>query len=219
MTPWATLLVCILLAVPPAGAASAGVGDGAATSRFSPSLSAGDRTAAGLDRLSSDQVAVLDALVRRDLITQATPRRADAPPLPARFSQRLSADERRNAGLDALTETELVQLELFVERRISAALGQVLLAPPTFVPLSVRARVAEAKSQTPEIHGSFTLGMGFGKGYSEKFGGMTLTYEDPVRNFAVSLSYAESHIKGAAPFYVRDPLYAMDRFPRYSPGP
>lgn len=220
MTPSALLLACTLLAVAPASAASAASGasaNGVAASRFSQSLSTGDRAIAGLDRLSSDQVAVLDALVRRDLTTQATPRRADAPPLPARFSQRLSADERRNAGLGALTETELVQLELFVERRISSALGQVLLAPPTFVPLSVRARVAEAKPRTPEIHGSFTLGMGFGKGYSEKFGGMTLTYEDPVRNFAVSFSYAESHIKGAAPCYVRDPLYDLDRFPRYSP--
>lgn len=213
------LLVCALLAVPPVRAASAASTDSVATSRFSQSLATGDRTAAGLDRLSSDQVAVLDALVRRDLAAQAAPRRADAPPLAARFSQRLSADERRNAGLGALTETELPQLELFVERRISAALGQVLLAPPTFVPLSVRARVAEAKPKTPEIHGSFTLGMGFGKGYSEKFGGMTLTYEDPVRNFAVSFSYAESHIKGAVPYYARDPLYDLDRFPRTSPEP
>ncbi len=211
------LLVCTLLAAPPAGAASPVSADGVAASRFSPSLSTRDRTAAGLDRLSSDQVAVLDALVRRDLAAQAAPRRADAPPLAPRFSLRLSADERRNAGLGLLTETELAQLELFVERRISSALGQVLLAPPTFVPLSVRARVAEAKPQTPEIHGSFTLGMGFGKGYSEKFGGMTLTYEDPVRNFAVSFSYAESHIKGAAPYYLRDPLDDTDRFPRYSP--
>jgi hypothetical protein len=216
MKPWAMLLVCTLLAAAPVGAASA---EGVANSRFSQSLSTADRTAAGLDRLTSDQVAVLDALIRRDLTTQATPRRADAPPLPARFSQRLTDDERRNAGLGPLTETELAQLEIFVERRISATLAHTVLAPPSFVPLSVRARVAEAKPKTPEIHGSFTLGMGFGKGYSEKFGGMTLTYEDPVRNFAVSFSYAESHIKGAAPYYVRDPLYDADRFPRYSPEP
>ena len=96
----------------------------------------------------------------------------------------------------------------------------MLLSPPTFVPLSVRARVAEAKPKTPEIHGSLTLGFGVGSGgYSERFGGMTLTYEDPVRNFAVSFSYSESHIKGAAPYYVRDPLYDPTAFPRYSPVP
>jgi hypothetical protein len=48
---------------------------------------------------------------------------------------------------------------------------------------------------------------------------MTLTYEDPVRNFAVSFSYSESHIKSAAPYYVRDPLYDPTAFPRYSPVP
>lgn len=216
----ALLLACLFPAVQPAGAASAPSAEPAATARFSQSLATTERTAAGLERLSSDQVAILDALVRRDLTAQATPRRADAPPPPARFSQRLSADELRNAGLTTLTTAELTQLDEFVERRISSLLARVLLSPPTFVPLSVRARVAEAKPKTPEIHGSFTLGFGFGSGgYSERFGGMTLTYEDPVRNFAVSFSYSESHIKGAAPYYMRDPLYDPTAFPRYSPVP
>jgi len=216
----ALLLACLFPAALPAGAASAPSAEPAAAARFSQSLATTERTAAGLERLSSDQVAILDALVRRDLTAQATPRRADAPPPPARFSQRLSTDELRNAGLATLTATELTQLDQFVERRISSSLARVLLSPPTFVPLSVRARVAEAKPKTPEIHGSFTLGFGVGSGgYSERFGGMTLTYEDPVRNFAVSFSYSESHIKGAAPYYVRDPLYDPTAFPRYSPVP
>ena len=59
--------------------------------------------------------------------------------------------------------------------------------------------------------------MGFGKGYSEKFGGMTLTYEDPARGLALAFSYTESHIKGAAPFYVRDPLYDSVGLPRFAP--
>lgn len=216
----ALLLACLFPAALPAGAASAPSAEPAAAARFSQSLATTERTAAGLERLSSDQVAILDALVRRDLTAQATPRRADAPPLPARFSQRLSADELRNAGLATLTAAELTQLDQFVERRVSSSLARALLSPPTFVPLSVRARVAEAKPKTPEIHGSFTLGMGFGSGgYSERFGGMTLTYEDPIRNFAVSFSYSESHIKGAPPYYVRDPLYDPTAFPRYSPVP
>jgi hypothetical protein len=216
----ALLLACLFPAALPAGAASAASAEPAVAARFSQSLANPERTAAGLERLSSDQIAVLDALVRRDLTAQATPRRADAPPPPARFSQRLTADELRNAGLATLTALELTQLDEFVARRISSSLARVLLSPPTFVPLSVRARVAEAKPKTAEIHGSFTLGFGFGSGgYSERFGGMTLTYEDPVRNFAVSFSYSESHIKGAAPYYMRDPLYDPTAFPRYSPVP
>ena len=44
---------------------------------------------------------------------------------------------------------------------------------------------------------------------------MTLTYEDPARNLAISFSYLESHVKGAGPFYLRDPLYDANRIPRF----
>jgi hypothetical protein len=216
LKPWAILLWGALCAgwLPVAHAA-----DTPAPTRFSQALATADRTAAGLDRLSSDQIAVIDALIRRDLAAQSAPRRADAPPVPGRFTERLTADERRTAGLGVLTEEEKLKLDGLADRHAASLLGRTLLAPPAFVPLSIRARVAEAKATGPEIHGSFTLGMGFGKGYSERFGGMTLTYEDPVRNFAVSFSYTESHIKGAAPYYLRDPLNDIDRFPRYSPEP
>ena len=211
------LFVRGLLALAPAVAPAA---EAAALARFSQSLATPDRSAAGLDRLSSDQLAVLDALVRRDLVAQSAPRRTDTPAPPARFSERLSDDERRNAGLAALTAAELARLDACAERNANAILARTLLSPPTFVPLSVRARVAETTKATgPEIHGSFTLGLGVGKGYSERFGGMTLTYEDPVRNFAVSFSYTESHLKGAAPFYARDPLYDQPGLPRFAPGP
>ncbi len=209
-----TLLLVGLLVHAPRVASAA---DSPPPTRFSQSLASVDRIATGLDRLSSDEIAVIDALVRRDLATQSAPRRADAAALPGRFSQRLTADERRTAGFGGLTETELLKLDSLAERNVASLLGRTLLAPPTFVPLSVRARVAEAKATGPEIHGSFTLGMGFGKGYSERFGGMTLTYEDPARNFAVSFSYMESHIKGTGPYYLRDPLYDADRVPRFGP--
>jgi hypothetical protein len=217
MKPWVMLLVSGWLVV---AAAPSHAAEPAPITRFSQSLSTADRATAGLERLSSDQIAVIDALVRRDITAQATPRRIDAPATAARFSQRLSADERRNAGFALLTEEELTRLDAFVERNSAPILARTLLAPPTFVPLSIRARVAETvKPTAPEIHGSFTFGLGFGKGYSERFGGVTLTYEDPARNLAVSFSYSETHVKGAGPYYLRDPLYEADRFPRFSPQP
>lgn len=193
--------------------------------RLSQSLAPAERAAAGLDRLSSDQIAVLDALYRRDLVTQAAPRRAAAPAAAARFSQRLSADERRNAGLVVLNEAELDQIDALASRRSNETLARTSPAQPAYIPVSVRARIAEAQARNaaPEIHGSFTLGFGVGSGgYSEKFGGMTLTYEDPARGLAVGFSYAETHVKGGhcSPF-LRDPydsLSPFDSFPRYSPG-
>lgn len=189
--------------------------------RLSQSITTAERTATGLSRLSSDQIAVLDALYRRDLVAQSAPPRADVPAPSARFSQRLTDDERRNAGLTLLTEAELTQLDACAERSGRVSVARALLAQPTFIPVSMRARIAEtqAKNAAPEIHGSFTVGMGFGKGYSERFGGMTLTYENPAKNLAISFSYSESHIKGAAPYYMRDPLDEADRVPRFGPEP
>ena len=218
--PWAMLLIGGWLMLAPLSVTAADV-------RFSQTLLTAERTATGFERLSSDQVAVIDALVRRDLLAQSVPRRADAPALPARFSARLSADERRNAGFELLTEAELAQLDAFVDRHAAATLAHTFLAPPTFVPLSVRARVAEAKT-APEIHGSFTIGFGGGKGYSERFGGVALTYEDPARGLTVGFSYTESHVKGpGVPYYLRDPILRPDLtgvsgitgVPRFTPEP
>lgn len=223
MKPRVLLLACACLA---ASLASLPVWAVDAPLRISSSLSPAERTATGINRLTSDQVAVLDALYRRDLVAQSAPRRADTPPLSPRFSERLSADERRNAGVTQLTEDELSQLDALAERYGTASLARTLLAPPTFVPVGMRARVAETevRNKGPEVHGSFTLGFGMGKGgYSERFGGMSLTYEDPVHNFAIGFSYTETHVKGGNgtyPYLMRDPLGTLDTgFPRYAPAP
>src|SRR4051794_34116432 len=74
--------------------------------RFSQSLNAEDRAVAGVTRLSSDEIAVVDALVRRDVGTRA--RTNSDEKAGATFSARLTADERRIAGLPKLTAEELV---------------------------------------------------------------------------------------------------------------
>lgn len=197
MKLWATLLAVGLIAVAPATGR-------AADARFSQTLTAGEFTDAGLKRLSSDQIAVLDALVRRDLANQSATARSDPPPA-VRFSQRLTADERRVAGLTLLTEAELTRLDACVDRHATASLARVLLAPPSFVPPSLRLRPAETKT-APEVHGSFSLGMGWSKGgYSERTGSMNLNYEYPVHGLSVSVGYSETHAKGPAIY--RDPYF------------
>src|SRR5882724_1394380 len=78
--------------------------------RLSKTLALGEFADAGLQHLTSDQIAILDALVRRDMaanlrVPAAKETRA------ARFTQRLSADERKNAGLTLLTADQLVRLD------------------------------------------------------------------------------------------------------------
>lgn len=177
--------------------------------RFSQTLNPDDRTASGIARLSSDEVAVIDALVRRDTGTRASST-ADAP---ATFSQRLTADERRTGGLGKLSPGELPKLDACVERFQAAKLARTLLAPPVYLSRASRATPTETKKER-EIHGSFSLSYGWGSGgYSEKTGSMMLTMEDPARRFSVTVGYTESHIKGGSLY--RDPLY--DRDPFYDP--
>lgn len=196
------LLLALFVAVPLRAAAP--------DVRFSQVLSREDRAAAGLGSLSSDEVAVIDALVRRDTarVGAAKPDEVTAP----QFSARLTADERRTAGLEKLKGAEIAKLDELIERQQSAKLARTLLAPPAYLSRTSRVTPTEKKKER-EIHGSFSLSYGFGSGgYSEKTGSMVLTMEDPDRGYSISIGYSESHIKGGS---VYRPIYED---PFYSPG-
>lgn len=179
-----------------------------ADARFSSTLSAEERATAGLARLTSDEVAVIDALVRRDTASRAGTAAAtakDETAAPAAFSQRLNADERRAAGLAKLGPAELSQLDAAIARLQSARLARSLLGPPSFVSRPTRVTPIEKKKER-EIHGSFSLSYGFGSGgYSEKSGSMVLTLDDPQRGFSISVGYSETHTKGG--YVLRDPFH------------
>ncbi len=183
--------------------ASAASDDG----RFSVSLNPTDRAAAGLGKLTSDQIAVIDALARRDtarVAANATSRTAETG---ATFSLRLTADERRTAGLTTLTAAEVAQLDLLIERQQTAKLARTLLAPPVFLSRA-RPIVTTEKKTEREIHGSFSLSYGVGSGgYSEKTGSMNFIFEDPARGLTISVGYSESHIKGGRGY--REIPYAL----------
>jgi hypothetical protein len=171
----------------------------AASGRFSQTLSDAERTEAGLNRLSSDQVAVIDALIRRDLVAQVRAPGGDDAPVSV-FSQRLTDDERRTAGLTLLTAPELARLDALVGRNAAAIAARRLLSPPVFVPPGARLNPDGAKV-APEMHGSVSLSYGWGKGgYSERTGAMNVRYEDPVHNFTLEVGYSETHVKAPFPY-------------------
>jgi hypothetical protein len=179
--------------------------------RFSQWLTAAEQKEAGLEKLSSDQVAVLDALIRRDLTTRVAGQTEDSP---AEFSKRLTADELRNTGIPTLTAAEQTYVDSFVARYASARLARTLLAPPVYI---AKGRLVEPseKKKGREIHGTFSLSMGWGSGgYSEQTGSMMLRMDDPEHKFSISVGYSESHIKGPD-----GGLYRDDYFPRYGPLP
>jgi hypothetical protein len=178
-------------------AVSASIGR-AMEGRFSQSLSSDEVAATGLARLSSDQQAALDALVRRDLALAANTPSTES--RPARFSARLSADERRVTGLTRLNTAELAQVDAFVKRFSAPP------APPSSSPSSAVSTAGATDSslvkvtswrRKPEIHGMMSLMYGVGShGYSERGGAMVLTYDDPNRNFSVAFGYSELHTTG-----------------------
>jgi hypothetical protein len=176
--------------------------------RLSRTLIPSEYTDSGLSRLTSDQVAILDALVRRDMATGSRV----AHPTESRFSERLSADEQRNAGLTLLTPEERSKLDSYVAR---------LTAPLTptsggFTSGSTTGTRVSATSlrRAPEIHGSISLMYGQGSdGYSERGGAMVLSYEDPS-GFALAVGYSEIRTKGGnywRDYYYDRPFGGFDR--------
>lgn len=173
--------------------ASASLAFGSEPTRFSKTLPADEFSALELGRLSSDQLAVLDALVRRDVARAAFVSKTPRPP---RFSERLTLDERRNAGLDRFAPEKLVQLDRRIEQLVTpkpplASAASASAATGGYSVPSVKLR------REPEIHGEVTLMAAAGShDYSAYGGAVALTYEDPENNFALSVGYSEVRSKG-----------------------
>jgi hypothetical protein len=181
--------------------------------RFSQQIPVAQQAEIGLQRLSSDQLAVLDALIRRDERWYVTP--DAAPPSPARFSQRLSPEERASSGIESLDEAHRLQLDALV--------AQIEFGNPR-APAPGRSAGTSLLPRfggfSPEIHGSISFMVGGGSGgYSEMGAAMEFEVDDPAHNLSVFVEYEEMRGKGPLlrrgcygdPFY-RDPMDAFQPF-------
>ncbi len=177
--------------------------------RFSKSLSTEDFAITGLERLSSDQLAILDALVRRDI---AQSRFVSKEPRPADFSERLTPTERDNAGISLLSVTEIAALDAQIAP---------LAAPPA--PVSGTRFTSNSRYTTPSvkidrgprIHGELTLMVAAGSDdYTAYGGGIAVTLDDPASKMSLTVAYSEIHSKGGSPWrYYGDPYH----YRRYGP--
>jgi hypothetical protein len=178
--------------------------------RFSQQLTNSEYAEIGLPQLSSDQLAVLDALIRLDEKCYAGP--GATPPLPARFSQRITAGDRENASLELLTKAQLERLDAVVAR---IEFGNVPDGASSVGAGS--ALQPDLKRPGLEIHGtiSFMFGTGSG-GRSEQGTALALEVDDPAHNFSAFIDYEQMRGKGPLlgrggygyPFY-RDPVDAL----------
>jgi hypothetical protein len=177
----------------------------AESKRFSQTLTTEQRVATGVERLNSDQVAALDALVRLNInqsaadaqkaeraakTSGATDAAATVPAaLPVAFSQSLSTDQRRAAGLDGLTAGEQTQIDTLVAAQTPGALHYEPAAP----------KAVEAVQFFPnrfEVHGEVGLSLGFGSGgYSSREAWLTSTLLDTVTGTELSVTVATGNEK------------------------
>lgn len=162
---------------------------------FSAKLSAADQAAAGLTKLSAEQLAALDTQIARE-ITAA--RQGDVVAFSRSFLSRRTADQLASAGLATLTPEERTQLDAVVARAVAQR--------PTIVikTLAAKAREQEAVetiTYKPQIHGEVSLTYGMASGGRNFYGGsFTGIYDDPAHHLTVAFTYAEYHGKGLLPF-------------------
>ncbi len=211
--PRLLLLLGTLTAVALPALATAADTPAATAARFSKTLPETEFAAAGLEQLSADQIAILDALVRRDIanadLVTKTPRAA-------RFSERLSADERHDAGVHLLAATEVATLDASVQRlivpRAPGTFGLVSPNGPSSIP-SLKLR------RDPKLQTHFAAMVAVGSHDYSAFGaGVELSYDDPNNDFGISVSYSEIHEKGGHPYRYYDRYY-HDRYYRRSLDP
>ena len=169
--------------------------------RFSLSLTAAERSACGINRLTSDLVASIDALVRREAGMKSSS--VGAPAASKAFSATLTPEQRRAAGLERLSPAEQTQLDFLAVRWLAprpfaGSVGTAVSAGPSAAgPEAIETEVDGLK---PQIHGAITLEYGAGSGgYSEKTGAIELNYWDPVHNFGVDVGYAVTQVKSKYP--------------------
>lgn len=162
--------------------------------RFSATLTAEQRTAAGLGQLTPDQVAVIDGLVRQDL---AASRYRHNPVDGTRFTQRRTDRERELAGLARLTPAQQAQLDDLVRQRIADAspAGAVAVTAAADPGAAAGVRVTRYVAP-PEIHGQISYTVGGGRGGSFQGGGVELSYEDPANHYSVEVGYSTFRGRG-----------------------
>ncbi len=192
--------------------------------RFSQSLTAEQRTATGIERLDSDQLAALDALMRlhrnqtaaavlkaerekpaaedKTATESATP--APQPAQPVAFTQSLSVDQRRAAGLDQLNAQELSAIDALATARSPEA--------PSYRPaLATNAEPVEFFPNRFEVHGEFGFSFGGGSGgYSSRAAWLNTTLLDTKTGTEIGVTIATGREKWKTPYGYRSDWNSYD---------
>jgi hypothetical protein len=174
-------------------------GAGTADARFSQAISPDERQAIGLAKLTSDELAILDALIRRDIADRMF--HEAEPNTPATFTERLTADEQKNTGVAKMSPEERTQLNTTIAKIQIGGQVQTLMTNPVLLPRTASLIRENGKKEKRglETHGSVSLSYGWGSGgYSTRSGSMVVNMTDPDKKYSITIGYEETHIKGPA---------------------
>jgi hypothetical protein len=150
-------------------------------SLFSVRLHANEFVEIGLTALTPGELTTLNQLVAREV---ASARQGGVTAFRGTFLSRRTPAERMAAGLDKLSPAG--------QDRLNQAVATALTArhPTTPVAVNPAAEVGgiEVRSALkPEVHGSVTLGYGWGRGGSYRFGSVDTWYYDPESRITIGL--------------------------------
>ncbi len=180
----------------------------AAAFGFSDGLSADEKAACGLAKLTAAQVGALNAMVDRDMTLA---HEGGVTGFSSAFTARLSPAQRTLAGLDRLTDKERGFLDTMAARAIA-------MGPPPSQAFAFRPSAPvppdEAVVAAPpalQVHGdlSFTLGVG---GHGSNFYGtaMDVLVTDPSGKFTLGVGVSEYRGRGFfgpySPFCIDPPI-------------
>jgi len=175
-------------------------------SRFTDALAPDQRAELGFAQLSSDNIAVLNALVRQDESTFKLRKNTIAT---TRFSERRTSHEREIMGLGLLDAEQVAKLDALVGRRFVPVVTTRWMESsglPSGVAISSVDTLNERRR--PDIRGSFSFTYGWGKGGSVMGGDVNLIYRDPERRYSVMFGYSQYEGKGYLPWLdPTDPYY------------
>lgn len=171
---------------------------GAATGGFSSTLSADERKAAGIDRLTADETAAFDALVAGDI---AQARQAKSSTIAGSLPSRHPAERLHAAGLDRLSAAQLATLDAFI--------AESLLARPA---PRARPRLGSddviVEKRKLEVHGGFSFTYGWaggGRNFRDTSAWTSVYDPDTGLGIAVGLGHFSGDV--LSPYEGYDPYY------------
>lgn len=145
-------------------------------------LSVQEQLEAGLGKLSAEQQVVLNTLVAREV---AIARENGLNGFAGSFSSRRSTDERTRIGLDRLTAAE--------EEKLNALVAQALAARVAMPKSRPRLRDSDINGahRKREVHGSVSVGYGWGRGGREfRTGSVYVHTYDPETGIGIGVGVA-----------------------------